>query len=102
MLRNRSNTPLYVDGKNAMPKLNAVLARIKIFTHNLGDRTWKGHTGKVINTVVNISNGGYSLWLAIGTPITLSLGFDNWTEMHANAHAMDRDFLNANTRDNPP
>jgi glucose-6-phosphate isomerase len=32
--------------------------------------------------------GRYSLWSAIGTPIALSIGFDNWMEMHAGAHAM--------------
>jgi len=34
--------------------------------------------------------GRYSLWSAIGTPIALSIGFDNWMEMHAGGHAMDQ------------
>ena len=46
--------------------------------------------------------GRYSLWSAIGTPIALSLGFDNWMEMHAGAHAMDQHFLNADAKDNLP
>jgi glucose-6-phosphate isomerase len=46
--------------------------------------------------------GRYSLWSAIGTPIALSIGFDNWMEMHAGAHAMDQHFLNAAGRDNLP
>lgn len=37
--------------------------------------------------------GRYSLWSAIGTPIALAIGFDNWMEMHAGAHAMDQHFL---------
>eukprot|EP00957_Ditylum_brightwellii_P079801 6069171-Ditylum_brightwellii.AAC.1 len=46
--------------------------------------------------------GRYSLWSAIGTPIALSIGFDNWMEMHAGAHAMDQHFLNTPAKDNLP
>jgi len=46
--------------------------------------------------------GRYSLWSAIGTPIALSIGFDNWMEMHAGAHAMDQHFINTDGRDNLP
>lgn len=46
--------------------------------------------------------GRYSLWSAIGTPIALSIGFDNWMEMHAGAHAMDNHFLTAEGPDNLP
>jgi len=216
-LRNQSNTPIYVDGKDVMPEVNEVLAKIKVFTENVRNGGWKGHTGKTINTVVNIGIGGsdlgpvmvtealkpyckrdlkmlfcsnvdgthiaeilkqcdaertlflvasktfttqetmtnagtakkwlidyykgeatsvaahfaalstnaagvsafgidtnnmfgfwdwvggrYSLWSAIGTPIALCLGFDNWMEMHAGAHAMDQHFLNAEGKDNLP
>ena len=30
-LRNRSNTPVYVDGKDVMPEVNAVLAKMSAF-----------------------------------------------------------------------
>jgi glucose-6-phosphate isomerase len=46
--------------------------------------------------------GRYSLWSAIGTPIALSIGFDNWMEMHAGAHAIDQHFLNAPPKENLP
>ena len=46
--------------------------------------------------------GRYSLWSAIGTPIALSIGFDNWMEMHAGAHAMDQHFLTADDSANLP
>jgi len=46
--------------------------------------------------------GRYSLWSAIGTPIALSLGFDNWMEIHAGAHAMDKHFLTAKPEENVP
>jgi glucose-6-phosphate isomerase len=60
-LRNRSNTPIYVDGTDVMSDVNAVLDRIKAFTDDFRDGTWKGHTGKTINTVVNIGIGGSDL-----------------------------------------
>jgi glucose-6-phosphate isomerase len=46
--------------------------------------------------------GRYSLWSAIGTPIALCIGFDNWMEMHAGAHAVDKQFLEAKGKDNIP
>jgi glucose-6-phosphate isomerase len=46
--------------------------------------------------------GRYSLWSAIGTPIALAIGFDNWMELHAGAHAMDQHFLNAPPKENLP
>merc|ERR1719145_302363 len=46
--------------------------------------------------------GRYSLWSAIGTPIALSIGFDNWMEMHKGAHAMDNHFLNTEPKNNLP
>lgn len=42
------------------------------------------------------------MWSAIGTPIALSIGFDNWMEMHAGAHAMDQHFLTATDASNLP
>ena len=58
-LRNHiSNTPIYVDGKDVMPEVNDVLARIKDFTEKVRSGTWKGFTGKSITTVVNIGIGG--------------------------------------------
>lgn len=46
--------------------------------------------------------GRYSLWSAIGTPIALSIGFDNWMEMHAGAHAVDQHFLKSDGKQNLP
>ncbi|KAL7493186.1 hypothetical protein ACHAWT_005302 [Skeletonema menzelii] len=60
-LRNQSNTPIYVDGKDVMPEVNEVLAKIKTFTENVRGGVWKGHTGKSINTIVNIGIGGSDL-----------------------------------------
>lgn len=60
-LRNKSNTPIIVDGVDVMPEINDVLSRIKTFTENVRTGSWKGHTGKTINTVVNIGIGGSDL-----------------------------------------
>lgn len=215
-LRNQSNVPIYVDGKDVMIEVNEVLGKIKKFTDDVRSGEWKGFTGKPISAIVNIGIGGsdlgpvmvtealkpyckrdlamhfcsnidgthmaeilkkcdpettlflvasktfttqetmtnagsakkwlldyhkdnssvafhfaalstngpavskfgidvnnmfgfwdwvggrYSLWSAIGTPIALSIGFDNWMEMHAGAHAIDNHFLQADAKDNVP
>ena len=60
-LRNRSNTPVYVDGKDVMPEVNAVLAKISAFCDRVILGEWKGYTGKAITDVVNIGIGGSDL-----------------------------------------
>ncbi|GJJ80495.1 glucose-6-phosphate isomerase [Pasteurella canis] len=60
-LRNRSNTPVLVDGKDVMPEVNAVLAKMKDFCHRVISGEWKGYTGKAITDVINIGIGGSDL-----------------------------------------
>ncbi|SON50717.1 glucose-6-phosphate isomerase [Vibrio tapetis] len=60
-LRNRSNTPVVVDGKDVMPAVNAVLEKMKAFTDRVVGGEWKGYTGKAITDVVNIGIGGSDL-----------------------------------------
>lgn len=60
-LRNRSNTPIYVDGKDVMPEVNEVLERMRRFCIKVHTGIWKGHTGKRITDVVNIGIGGSDL-----------------------------------------
>ena len=60
-LRNRSNDPIMVDGKNVMPVVNAVLEKIRDFTERLHSGKWTGYTGKQITDVVNIGIGGSDL-----------------------------------------
>ena len=60
-LRNRSNTPILVDGVDVMPEVNAVLARIDAFSKRVRGGDWKGFTGKPITDVVNIGIGGSDL-----------------------------------------
>jgi len=214
-LRNQSNTPILVDGKDVMPDVNRVLNQMKAFSEAIISGSWKGYTGKAITDVVNIGIGGsdlgpvmvtealkhyknhlnmhfvsnvdgthivetlkglnpettlfliasktfttqetmanahsardwfitsgakdedvakhfaalstnsegvskfgidtknmfefwdwvggrYSLWSAIGLSITLSIGFENFTELLAGAHAMDNHFKSAELNDNLP
>lgn len=60
-LRNRSNIPVYVDGKDVMPEVNAVLAKMSAFCDRVISGEWKGYTGKAITDVVNIGIGGSDL-----------------------------------------
>lgn len=57
-LRNRSNRPIIVDGKDVMPEVNAVLAKMKKFSESVRSGEWKGYSGKAITDVVNIGIGG--------------------------------------------
>lgn len=60
-LRNRANTPVFVDGKDVMPEVNAVLAKMKSFCERVISGEWKGYTGKAITDVINIGIGGSDL-----------------------------------------
>ena len=60
-LRNRSNAPVYVDGKDVMPDVNAVLAQMREFSQKVRSGNWLGFTGKRITDIVNIGIGGSDL-----------------------------------------
>ncbi|KAK3085468.1 hypothetical protein FSP39_003869 [Pinctada imbricata] len=60
-LRNKSNTPIMVDGKDVMPDVNAVLKHMREFTTSVRSGEWKGYTGKSITDVINIGIGGSDL-----------------------------------------
>ena len=60
-LRNRSNTPVLVDGKDVMPEVNAVLKQMRSFSEKVRNGEWKGYTGKRITDIVNIGIGGSDL-----------------------------------------
>lgn len=60
-LRNRPNTPVYFEGQDVMPEINAVLVQMKAFTDQISNGTWLGHTGKPIKSLVNIGIGGSDL-----------------------------------------
>jgi glucose-6-phosphate isomerase len=60
-LRNRSNRPIYVDGEDVMPQVNAVLAKMRRFSEAVRSGDWRGYTNKRIRDVVNIGIGGSDL-----------------------------------------
>ncbi|HSJ68868.1 MAG TPA: glucose-6-phosphate isomerase [Anditalea sp.] len=60
-LRNRSNSPVHVDGNDVMPDINAVLDQMKVFADKVSGGQWLGYTGKPITSLVNIGIGGSDL-----------------------------------------
>jgi glucose-6-phosphate isomerase len=60
-LRNRSNSPVAVEGDDIMPEINAVLEKMKGFSEKVITGNWKGYSNKAISDVVNIGIGGSDL-----------------------------------------
>jgi hypothetical protein len=60
-LRNRTNSPIEVDGEDVMPQVNSVLRRMGDFSHAVRSGEWVGYTNQVITDVVNIGIGGSDL-----------------------------------------
>jgi len=60
-LRNRSNTPIHVDGKDVMPEVNAVLEKMRNFSERVISGEWKGYAGRRMTDIVNIGIGGSDL-----------------------------------------
>jgi glucose-6-phosphate isomerase len=60
-LRNRKNSPIYVDDKEVMPEVNAVLEKMKAFSYRVISGEWKGFTQKKVTDIVNIGIGGSDL-----------------------------------------
>ncbi|MBB3838152.1 glucose-6-phosphate isomerase [Runella defluvii] len=73
-LRNRSNTPIEVDGKDVMPDVNEVLEKMKGFSEKVRGGEWKGFTGKKITDIVNIGIGGSDLGPVMVTEALKSYG----------------------------
>ncbi len=60
-LRNRSNSPIYVDNQNVMPQVNAVLQKMEKFSEKIRSGGWRGYSGRRISDIVNIGIGGSDL-----------------------------------------
>ncbi len=60
-LRNSAGQPVSVDGNNVMPDVSAVLDKMRVFSEELINGTWKGYSGKPIRSIVNIGIGGSDL-----------------------------------------
>ena len=73
-LRNRSNTPVCVDGEDVMPEVNRVLEQMRAFTERVRDGEWKGYSGQSITDVVNIGIGGSDLGPVMVTEALIPYG----------------------------
>jgi len=60
-LRNRSERPVLVDGKDVMPDVRRVLGLMRRFSDAVRSGEHRGHTGKQITDIVNIGIGGSDL-----------------------------------------
>lgn len=60
-LRNRDGRPMPVDGVDVMPKVRAVLDKMRAFSEEVRSGRWFGFTGKPMTDVVNIGIGGSDL-----------------------------------------
>jgi len=60
-LRNRSNTPIVVKGRDVMQDVNRVLGQIRTFCERVHRGQHLGYTGKRITDIVNIGIGGSDL-----------------------------------------
>ena len=60
-LRAPRNAKIFVDGKNVVPDVHAVLDKLTAFAKRIRSGAWKGHTGKRIKSIVNIGIGGSDL-----------------------------------------
>lgn len=80
-LRNRSNSPILVDGKDVMPEVNDVLEQMKNFSESIISGDWKGYTGKPITDIVNIGIGGSDLG-----PLMVTEALKPYKKEHINLH----------------
>jgi glucose-6-phosphate isomerase len=80
-LRNRSNRPIFVDGKDVMPEVNAVLAHMEQFSNAVRSGEWKGCTGKAITDFVNIGIGGSDLG-----PVMVTEALKPYAQANIKAH----------------
>jgi glucose-6-phosphate isomerase len=60
-LRNLTDKPVMVDGKDVMPEVKEVLARMEKFSGQVIEGEWTGYTDKPISDIVNIGIGGSDL-----------------------------------------
>jgi glucose-6-phosphate isomerase len=60
-LRTPKGKSIFVDGKDVVPEVHAVLDKMAAFSDRVRSGDWKGHSGKRIRNIVNIGIGGSDL-----------------------------------------
>ena len=80
-LRNRSRRPIHVNGKDVMPEVQKVLAKMRSFADGIrsGERT--GYTGKRFTDIVNIGIGGSDLG-----PVMVTEALKPWCQEGLSVH----------------
>ena len=80
-LRNRSNNPVYLEGKDIMPQVNTVLKKMESFSNKVISGEWKGYNGRQITDIVNIGIGGSCLG-----PLMVTEALTPYKKPHINEH----------------
>lgn len=60
-LRNRSDSPVFVDGVDVMPEVKSELEKMREYSEAVRSGRWLGYSGKPILDIVNIGVGGSDL-----------------------------------------
>ncbi len=60
-LRQRSETPVYVEGENILPAVRAQWQRMDKLIQRLYQRQWRGYSGRAITDIVHMGVGGSEL-----------------------------------------
>src|SRR5579862_5953826 len=60
-LRAPKTQSIWVNGQNIVPLVHATLEKMRQFTNQVRNKTWRGVTGKPIRDIVNIGIGGSHL-----------------------------------------
>jgi glucose-6-phosphate isomerase len=80
-LRNRTSTPVMVDGADVMPEVNAVLEQMRSFSGRVISGVWRGYTDKPVTDIVNIGIGGSDLG-----PVMVTEALKAYRQPHLRAH----------------
>lgn len=78
-LRNRSKTPLFIDGENITAQIEQELTRMEKFVSQVRRGDWRGYTGKPIKHIVNLGVGGSNLGPQMVTEALKNLSDGNIT-----------------------
>jgi len=60
-LRKLNHNPVFIDGIDVIPQINAAKEKIKEFSNRFCDFQLKGYSGQPLNTIINIGIGGSDL-----------------------------------------
>ena len=80
-LRQPKSTKLVLDGLDVIPEVHAALDKIKIFSNQVTQGEWLGHTGKPIKHIINIGIGGSDLG-----PVMVTEALKNYQVYDIQAH----------------